>query len=180
MPIVFVLIATVLVLPEQSVDSAHEGYPWKDSWLGTWGVARQQKRGPVVAASARSRHYPSRGRRGKLTSGLPAGSSQSPRTMPPRDSDSFPVRESSILPTRLGNVIRSFEGYPNARYGIDGIVLWPRIVPKLPKEFADSLDGAKSSFDFMLNCSVLSIVVRNGCHCRRFKSAIILSIGRTP
>jgi hypothetical protein len=68
----------------------------------------------------------------------------------------FPGRASLILPTRLGNVIRSFEYYPDREYGMDAITLWPRLVASIDKDYAVSVDDAKTSFDFMLNASFLS------------------------
>lgn len=68
----------------------------------------------------------------------------------------FPGQSSLILPTRLGNVIRSFEYYPEREYGMDAIVLWPRLISVIDKDYAASVDDAKTSFDFMLNSSVLS------------------------
>jgi len=71
----------------------------------------------------------------------------------------YPERRSLILPTRLGNVIRSFEYYPGREYQIDSIVMWPRLVAIIPKEYAVAVDDAKTTFDFMLNCSLLSFIL---------------------
>ncbi|HEY5839088.1 MAG TPA: hypothetical protein VIT19_08635 [Pyrinomonadaceae bacterium] len=71
----------------------------------------------------------------------------------------YPDSKSLILPTHLGNVIRSFEYYSSREYGIDSIVMWPRMVAIIPKEYAIVMDDAKTTFDFMLNCSVLSFVL---------------------
>jgi hypothetical protein len=68
----------------------------------------------------------------------------------------YPGRVSLILPTQLGNVIRSFEYYPDKEYGMDAIALWPRLVASIDKDYAVSVDDAKTSFDFMLNASFLS------------------------
>src|SRR5665213_2035688 len=169
---VFGLIVTVLLYSLNiPLIRLYEGYPWIDSWMGKWGVSRQQKRARSLREvrdrasllmrqaleTDRATLLTRQARETKVGQALPADFSQV-LDHAARESDSFPVKESSILPTRLGNVIRAFEGYPNARYGIDAIVLWPRLVQKLPKEFTESLDAAKSSFDFMLNGSVLSIV----------------------
>jgi hypothetical protein len=64
-----------------------------------------------------------------------------------------------ILPTRLGNVIRSFEYYSDREYNIDSIALWPRLVEVIPESYAVSIDDSKTTFDFMMNCSVLSLVL---------------------
>ncbi|MDX6403216.1 MAG: hypothetical protein QOH70_671 [Blastocatellia bacterium] len=67
--------------------------------------------------------------------------------------------EHLILPTVLGNVIRSFEYYPDREYGIDTVTLWPRLIAKIDKEYAASIDDAKTGFDFMVNCSALSAML---------------------
>lgn len=68
----------------------------------------------------------------------------------------FPGSESLVLPTRLGNVIRSFEYYPHREYGMDAVTLWPRLIAKIDKDYAALVDDSKTSFDFMLNGSALS------------------------
>jgi hypothetical protein len=72
-------------------------------------------------------------------------------------SQDYPEKEGLILPTRLGNVIRNFEYYPEREYRIDAVTIYPRLVAKIDKEYAMVIDDAKTSFDFMLNCSFLSI-----------------------
>lgn len=71
----------------------------------------------------------------------------------------FPGGVSLILPTRLGNVIRSFEYYPDREYGMDAVTLWPRLIAKIDKDYAALVDDSKTSFDFMLNGSVLSLAL---------------------
>ncbi|HKR00376.1 MAG TPA: hypothetical protein VJT09_06870 [Pyrinomonadaceae bacterium] len=68
----------------------------------------------------------------------------------------FPDAESLVLPTKLGNVIRSFEHYPDREYDMDAVTLWPRLVAKIDKDYAALVDDSKTSFDFMLNGSALS------------------------
>jgi len=68
----------------------------------------------------------------------------------------FPEKEGLILPTVLGNIIRSFEYYPEREYKIDAVTLYPRLVAKIDKEYAIIIDDAKTSFDFMVNSSFLS------------------------
>jgi hypothetical protein len=68
-------------------------------------------------------------------------------------------RRGVILPTRLGNVIRNFEQYPKREYGIDAVEVWPRLISQLDKDFAIAVDDAKTSFDFMLNSSLLSAIL---------------------
>jgi len=71
----------------------------------------------------------------------------------------YPDRRALILPTRLGNVIRSFEYYSDREYGIDANQIWPRLTAVIPEDYAVSIDDAKTTFDFMINCSLLSAVL---------------------
>jgi hypothetical protein len=71
----------------------------------------------------------------------------------------FPEKEILILPTALGNIIRSFEYYPEREYKIDAVTLYPRLVAKIDKEYAIIIDDAKTSFDFMVNSSFLSAII---------------------
>ncbi len=56
-----------------------------------------------------------------------------------------------LLPTRFGNIMRSIEYYPFEVYGIDSIVLWPRLAPILPKELLQIQDETKSRMDLWVN-----------------------------
>lgn len=131
-----------------------EGYPWKDSLLGKLRTCRYQAE--FDAAQARWM-----GMRTLL------------RVLSPSDlryekikdkwndfgralNNEFPSLRSLVLPTRLGNVIRSFEDYPYRQYGIRAITLWPRLIGKIDKDYAAAIDDAKTSLDFMLNGSFLS------------------------
>jgi hypothetical protein len=71
----------------------------------------------------------------------------------------YPDKRGLVLPTRLGNVIRSFEYYSDREYKIDSIALWPRLVGIIPKEYAVAVDDAKTTFDFMMNCATLSLLL---------------------
>lgn len=134
----------------------YEGYPWQHSWIGEKCIRRQQD--VLYALQARwaglltlvralepgevqSRILHQRGRIGRRING------------------EFPARQDLVLPTRLGNVIRSFEYYPDVQYSIDAIEMWPRLIAKIDQKYAATLDDSKTSFDFMLNSSVLSAVL---------------------
>lgn len=81
----------------------------------------------------------------------------------------FPLDEKcryfSYFPTKLGNIIHAYEGYPGHRYGIDAIFYWYRIWFKLEKNAKNDLDGFSSKADlavyssFMFYClSILYII----------------------
>ncbi len=65
-----------------------------------------------------------------------------------------------LLPTRLGNVIAAAEAFPNKLYRLDAVALWPYLVPILVQRgFTALMEKEKSVMDFLLNMSVISIVL---------------------
>src|SRR5579871_6162796 len=90
----------------------YEGYPWRDSFLGLWAIRRQQKRAALLQqVRERARLLTRQVREANAMIALPKNVSEL-LNRSGRERASFPLKESSILPTRLGNVIRAFEGYP--------------------------------------------------------------------
>jgi hypothetical protein len=71
----------------------------------------------------------------------------------------YPSPCNLALPTRFGNVIRSFESYPSRHYGLDANEFWPRIVSVASKESLDVAEEERSSVDFFANCAVLSALL---------------------
>jgi hypothetical protein len=137
----------------------YEGYPWKDSWIGQRRVEKYRK--AMLGAQARWR-----GLRTLMYAWTPTEADAARRTKCEGEwirygrevNLDFPARAQSILPTRLGNVIRSFEHYPDRQYNMSAITLWPRLVAKIDKEYATALDDSKTGVDFTINCSFLSSV----------------------
>ncbi|GII34158.1 hypothetical protein [Planotetraspora mira] len=74
---------------------------------------------------------------------------------------SYP-RESDILPTRLGNVIRAAETYPWRRYGVDTITIWPRIYRVLPQSTISDIQDARATLEFLLVLSLWFVTVGVG------------------
>lgn len=70
----------------------------------------------------------------------------------------FPTQSDLVLPTKLGNVIRSFEYYPHREYQMDAVKTWSRLIAKIDPTYAATIDDAKTSFDFMINLSFLGAV----------------------
>jgi uncharacterized repeat protein (TIGR01451 family) len=135
----------------------YEGYPWMESWIGKWFIRRRQEQ--FLAASAQRlgmRILIREMKKNKKDEELISKLSAKRARVALRVNNEFPSKRSLIIPTRLGNVIRSFEEYPDRQYGIGAITLWPRLVAKIDKEYAVVVDDSRTSFDFMLNISVLS------------------------
>lgn len=138
----------------------YEGYPWLNSWVGEHSASHQRTR--FKAAEARNAGMQEvidyLKEQGTDAEDVRAVEGMRPR-IGQRVNYEFPGRESLVLPTRLGNIIRSFEFYPSRQYGMSSIALWPRLVAKVDKDYAAAIDDTKSSFDFMINSSVLSTVL---------------------
>jgi hypothetical protein len=65
--------------------------------------------------------------------------------------NTFPERVENVLPTRLGNIMRAYERYSDIVYGIEAIVLWPRIMMVIPDVARDRVREGRVLFDFALN-----------------------------
>ncbi len=67
----------------------------------------------------------------------------------PRDPD-------RSMPTRLGDILRSGEDHARERYGLDPIVLWPRLFPHLGDTLRQALGTAQEQLDLALRLATLS------------------------
>jgi hypothetical protein len=71
----------------------------------------------------------------------------------------YPVSRSPFLPTRLGNVIASFEDYSFNKYEIDSVTIWPRFLPVLSQvKYSLYLEKEKANFDFLINLCLIVIL----------------------
>ncbi|WP_433264097.1 hypothetical protein ACQPZF_34095 [Actinosynnema sp. CS-041913] len=62
----------------------------------------------------------------------------------------YPQPPADVQPTAMGNVVRAAEQHPSIRYRLDAVVLWTRLQPVLPKDFAETVKDAKVSVDLLL------------------------------
>lgn len=69
----------------------------------------------------------------------------------------YPVDESRLMPTALGNVLRGAEDHSGDRYGIDGVTAWPRLYPTLPDSFRQTFAAAAGDLDLMVTVSGLGL-----------------------
>jgi hypothetical protein len=70
----------------------------------------------------------------------------------------YPPAEAGIMPTRLGNILRAAEAYPQTRYQADSVALFPRMVVAIDREFMGHMDSANDQCSFLLNSSLLSMI----------------------
>ena len=137
----------------------YEGYPWKESYLGTLFARRKKKRFRAVVPLRLAMRYLRRDLVTLDTGGsLPTSLQSEQNTLALYINSELPDQEDLVLPTRLGNVIRCFERYSSVAYGMDAIVLWPRLVAKIDSAFASTIDETKTSLDFMVNSSFLCAI----------------------
>jgi hypothetical protein len=62
----------------------------------------------------------------------------------------------SVKPTRLGNMIRSYNYYAFTRYQMEAEILWPRLQHVIPASYAASVAESKALLDFAISMSTLS------------------------
>jgi len=174
--LVFVVLVLTGILYNLNIPviRVYEGYPWKDSYLGNL-FARSKKKQFNKAVPLRLALRYLRRDLLKLSIGgdLPKSLQLEQNALALYINTELPDREEFILPTRLGNVIRCFERYSFIAYGMDAIVLWPRLVAKIDAGFASTIDDTKTSLDFMVNSSFL-------CGVSSLAVLIIGLLTRTP
>jgi hypothetical protein len=65
----------------------------------------------------------------------------------------------AMYPTRLGNLLASFETYPTVKYGLDGVFFWPRLWVSIDKDLREELDSAQAVVDGAIyTCACLLIL----------------------
>jgi hypothetical protein len=157
-----VLLTAVLHNLNGPIIRFYEGYPWCDSWLGRWRTRVHRRKMDETGAQWKGlwtllvtpeaeAHPDNRKVTGQWN--------DLARTL----NNVYPDELDAVLPTHLGNVVRSFESYPWRQYKMRAITLWPRLAALLDDSYAELIDNAKSSLDFMLNasllCGVLAVLI---------------------
>jgi uncharacterized repeat protein (TIGR01451 family) len=135
----------------------YEGYLFEDSWLGRRMRRKQAKKLAQVDEEIRQLRD-----KYERTSSEDDGYDEVARKLTLLWSErqvQFPPGEEFVTPTELGNVIAAFEHYARQQYGIDSVALWPRLVAEIDATYAGVIDDAKTSFDFFINSSFLSVVL---------------------
>ncbi len=118
-----------------------EGYwPWPLDYVGTAGVALRRK----IVARRKRRWSDLMLKRQKETLSWreqrELARLETWRGHTPRD-------EQDLLPTHLGNILRAAETRPRQRYGLDAVLLWPRLWLLLPENVRQDLSAARGRMD---------------------------------
>lgn len=141
-----------------TIRNFYEGYPWQKTLVGQWRIRQYQKQlldaQTFIKRTIELRNEMQRRDPEKYARWIILLENER-STVGERINTAFPNESYFVLPTRLGNVLRSFEKYAFRQYKM-GEILWPRLRAKLDKEFAAALDDAKTPLDFVINISFLS------------------------
>jgi len=70
----------------------------------------------------------------------------------------FPFEPHQILPTRFGNALRAFESYSGRVYKADAVIIWPRLVSVIHKDYMSLLGDCRARVNFFVNLLYLSAV----------------------
>jgi hypothetical protein len=157
-----VVLSGLLYSFNTAIRDFYEGYPWQYTAVGQWRM-RHYKSQLEAARTLMSRTLLLRNelkRRDPNEFGNLIEKIENERTTVGwRINNAFPNESYLVLPTRLGNIMRSFETYPFRQYKMAGVPLWPRLRAKIDKEYAAAIDDAKTPLDFIINISFLSAVM---------------------
>jgi hypothetical protein len=63
-----------------------------------------------------------------------------------------------FLPTPIGNILRAAERRPFDKYGLDAVILWPRLWPALPETLRSDLLAARASLDRAAIASIWGVL----------------------
>ncbi|TDV40983.1 hypothetical protein [Actinophytocola oryzae] len=66
----------------------------------------------------------------------------------------YPQPPRGVSPTTMGNVVLAAEQHSAVRYRLDAVVMWTRLRPLLPNDFAEALKDARVSVDLLLTVAV--------------------------
>lgn len=135
--VVALLVAALLAAMTGTLIRAYEGY-----WPGRLGAA--------VGALGRRHHR-------KVLTGLgargdPAAYARIENGYP------FPSDLGQVMPTTLGNVLRNAELHPRYRYGLDAVLVWPRLFLLAPDRALAGLAAARADLELQLTVSALSLL----------------------
>src|SRR5215210_7237676 len=157
---VAILLTGLLYNLNGTIIRLYRGLSWKDYLFGTTLTTRNVNKLDIAHAQRRAlrtmreevQQRPQNPEREALVNRITAQQS----SIATRIYSEFPDDPSQVLPTRLGNVISSFESYPDRQYGIDATALWPRMIGTMDKDYGAAVADAKTSLDFSVNSSLLS------------------------
>lgn len=70
----------------------------------------------------------------------------------------FPEKEEEVLPFKFGNILKAAETYPMARYSMDSVPIWTRLLHVITPSYDSKIEQTHNQLSFLVNCAVLSIL----------------------
>lgn len=141
---------------EVSIIKLYEGYSWQGSPIGQ--VLRAYYMNQLLSLKKRSRQLRRSGSKqvGKdFTTDISDFIRKQEGVVKYRIDNEYPSIE-SVLPTKIGNTIASFEAYSLKRYNMDSIIFFGRMIPILASNnYIQYIHNARSTADFLLNTSLV-------------------------
>lgn len=127
------LFAVLLESQTRTITQCFEGY-WPDSFLKTAREERYKKRLRELRTSGRM----------------------------PEVYWRFPLSVNAVMPTRLGNILRASEAYPQHRYGAPALYVWSRLYPLLPEGLVTLIGDSRAALEFLLVLAALAVTFAVG------------------
>lgn len=75
----------------------------------------------------------------------------------------YPHDVRMVLPTRFGNILRAAETYPGERFGLDAVLMWPRLIHVMDEDYYKKLDQSNNGLAFIINSMILSLILAGLC-----------------
>jgi hypothetical protein len=89
----------------------------------------------------------------------------------------MPIANPDLMPTRLGNILRSAERAPLKKYGLDAIICWSRLWMLLPDAVKKDLQEARTNLNNAARVWLWSILF---CCIWTFVSCWLLTMSKSP
>jgi hypothetical protein len=75
-----------------------------------------------------------------------------------RTIDNFPLDPESIMPTRLGNMLRRYESQAGSQYGMDALQVVPHLLLIAPANHVEYVNDQRSQLDLAVRMTFISIL----------------------
>jgi hypothetical protein len=150
-------LALVLQPLQLSLVRLLEGYWGRAGWLripADWGCDRHRQRRERLAQQTQ---IP------KLHGQQPSGQQVAVASMATwKLRRLYPDDPDHVMPTLLGNVLKAGEDRAGGRYGLDCVVIWPRLYPLLSEPLTAALDDARNQLDLAVRFAATFGLIATG------------------
>jgi hypothetical protein len=143
---VALFVGFVIESHDDEIYKVYEGLRWWPVVLRTWRTSHWQQHVLELLKRSADRKLDEIGR----------GAIWSELTDFPQTPDGK-TREAT-RPTRLGNILAGYEGYPHRRYGMNAYIFWPRLWAVVPKDARESFERDWAVADAWIHTAAALIV----------------------